>query len=174
MLKTTARMLPGFIAVALGVSLARVSAEPLAGDPGAASDRGSMGQSDGLRFDDKRQQSDELLRRARQAMSERDWETADRMIAQAEGLDAQYSPMYSGDTPKRLRRELERNRLQLRRGPHGSPACNSGRQYGHRISNHYRQKRQRNGGRRNDLRTSQRDGTYPRGRAYEPRNHHGG
>jgi len=107
-LKTTARMLPGLIAVALGASLARVSAEPLTGDLGAGLERSGAARSAGLRFEDKRQQADDLLRRARAAMTENDLETADRLIAQAEALDVQYSPMYLGDTPRKLRRELDR------------------------------------------------------------------
>ena len=111
MLKTTARMLPGLIAIALGLSLARVSAEPVAGDPSAAFDAGSAARPGGFRFDDKRQQADDLLRRARQAMAENDLETADRLVSQAEALDAPYSPMSFGDTPKKLRRELDRKLL---------------------------------------------------------------
>ena len=108
MLKTTARMLPGLIAIALAVSLARASAEPVTSDPNAAFDIGSAARPGGFRFDDKRQQADDLLRRARQAMTENDLETADRLISQAEALDAPYSPMSFGDTPKKLRRELDR------------------------------------------------------------------
>jgi len=121
-LKTTARMLLGLIAVALGASLARVSAEPLTGDLGAGFERSGAARSAGLRFEDKRQQADDLLRRARQAMTENDLETADRLIAQAEALDVQYSPMYLGDTPRKLRRELDRKSPAAGR-PAGRPGA---------------------------------------------------
>ncbi|MBN2580135.1 MAG: hypothetical protein JXB10_14185 [Pirellulales bacterium] len=59
---------------------------------------------------DNRQKADDLLRRARQAMSENDLAAAETLVKQAEALDVSYGPFHLGDTPKRARRELERKR----------------------------------------------------------------
>ena len=58
----------------------------------------------------KDQQAADLVRRARQAMSENDLDAADSLISKAESLGVQYGPFYMGDTPKKARRDLERKR----------------------------------------------------------------
>ncbi len=68
--------------------------------------------------EDKAKQSADLLRRARQAMSENDLTAAETLISQAEALGASYGPLYLGDTPKTVRRDLDRKR----RVSSGSPA----------------------------------------------------
>ncbi|MBR0238811.1 MAG: hypothetical protein IJQ39_12025 [Thermoguttaceae bacterium] len=55
-----------------------------------------------------RTQCADLLQRARQAISEGKLADAETLIGQAESLNVQYEPLYTGDTPARLRRELER------------------------------------------------------------------
>ncbi len=55
-----------------------------------------------------RTQSADLLQRARQAISEGKLADAETLIQQAEGMNVQYETLYTGDTPARLRRELER------------------------------------------------------------------
>lgn len=97
MLRTTARILLGLIGVALALSAALVVAEPVPNDP-----------SPGNRLEDKRLQADDFLRRARQAMAENDFAAASQLIDQADSLGVQYSPFFLGDTPKTLRRELDR------------------------------------------------------------------
>ncbi|MCE5269543.1 MAG: hypothetical protein LLG00_16830, partial [Planctomycetaceae bacterium] len=60
--------------------------------------------------EDKNQQVADLLHRSRQAMAENDLDVAESLIAKAESLGVQYSPLYMGDTPKKARRDLERKR----------------------------------------------------------------
>jgi len=61
---------------------------------------------------DKRAQADDLLQRARQAISENDLEAAEKLVSQAEALGVSYGPFHLGDTPKKVRKELERRREQ--------------------------------------------------------------
>ncbi|HVU88390.1 MAG TPA: hypothetical protein VHD36_13805 [Pirellulales bacterium] len=64
----------------------------------------------GNRAGDSKRQVSQLLSRARKAISEADWETADGLIAQAEALHVQFGKLYFGDTPEKCRAELERLR----------------------------------------------------------------
>ena len=56
-----------------------------------------------------RTQSDDLLRRARQAIREGKYDLANKLISQAEELKVTYDPVFSrfSDTPAKLRKELE-------------------------------------------------------------------
>lgn len=106
-MNTTARILCGWIAVALGLTTALALAQPAPqppapGGPGTAA-RPSTG--------DKRLVADDLLRRARQAMDQNDLQAAAQLIDQAEAMGVEYHPLYTGDSPKKARRDLER-RLQ--------------------------------------------------------------
>ncbi|MGQ9575911.1 MAG: hypothetical protein ACUVUC_11380 [Thermoguttaceae bacterium] len=125
MSKPTTTMLSGLIAVAVSISAAGVLAEPLAPESRSPLDRSISGRSDGPSPADKRQQADDLLHRARQAMAENDLETAGRLIARAEALDVSYGPMHFGDTPKKARRDLER-RLQAAGKQVGRPGAGVG------------------------------------------------
>jgi general secretion pathway protein D len=107
-LRTTASLLTSLIAVALVLSAALVLAQPVPQDSNAAFDRAMAGPSAGTRFEDKRLQADDLLRRARRAMAENDFASAAELVDQAEALNVQYSPLYLGDTPRSLRRDLAR------------------------------------------------------------------
>ncbi len=53
-------------------------------------------------------QADQLLREARQAMSEGNYTVADFKISRAEALQPKYSLFHSGDTPKKARADLEK------------------------------------------------------------------
>ena len=55
-----------------------------------------------------RAQCSDLLQRARQAINEGKLADAETLIGQAESLNVQFEPLYTGDTPARLRRELGR------------------------------------------------------------------
>ncbi|HVX11416.1 MAG TPA: hypothetical protein VHC22_09565 [Pirellulales bacterium] len=55
-----------------------------------------------------KQQVDELLGKARQAMKEGNVETADSLISRAENIPVTFNIMYMGDTPKKARRDLDR------------------------------------------------------------------
>jgi len=109
-LKTTAKPLTGLISVVLwcsvGVGLAGQSST------GNDSSLGTTGasQTASHRSDEARRRCDDLLKRARQAMAENDLESADSLLAQAEAMGVKYGPFDRGDTPKGLRRDLERTR----------------------------------------------------------------
>jgi hypothetical protein len=49
----------------------------------------------------KHDQAEELLKRARQATQEGNFETADSLISQADALDVKYAPLTLSDTPKK-------------------------------------------------------------------------
>ena len=55
-----------------------------------------------------RQKTVDLCKRARQAMDEGRYETADSLLGRAEAMNANFGMMYFGDTPKKVRRDLER------------------------------------------------------------------
>ena len=121
-MKTTARVLTGWIAVALGCS----AGNALAGLPQSAVvawiGTASAGQqTDGSEggTGQRRQKSDELLGRAREAMAQNDLTTADSLISQAEALAIEYPAFYMGDTAKKARRDLEK----MRSATGGSPSA---------------------------------------------------
>ena len=108
MLKTTARILPELVAVALGLSAVlaygqapQAGSAPLYGSPAASSTP-----------EEARRRCDDLLQRARQAMTEGDLAAARTLVDQAERLGVDYGPLHLGDTPKRLRAELEQSLQQ--------------------------------------------------------------
>ncbi len=101
MLKTTATILLGLIAVAWGCTAA------LAQSPNAR-DSTAGGSSPAPTSEEARRQSDDLLHRARQAMAENDLATAGELISRADSLQVPYGVLYMGDTPKKLRLELDR------------------------------------------------------------------
>ena len=103
MLKTTATILLGLIATAWGCTAA------LAQSP-SARDSATVGSSLAPTPEEGRRQSDDLLRRARQAMAENDLATASELISQADSLKVPYGALYMGDTPKKLRLELDHKR----------------------------------------------------------------
>ncbi|MGC3970127.1 MAG: hypothetical protein QM775_23205 [Pirellulales bacterium] len=65
------------------------------------------GQADS---DAARKQVDDLLGRARQAMGEGNLETAESLVGRAESLNVPYGLFHTGDTPKKVRRDLEKAR----------------------------------------------------------------
>ena len=109
-METTARILTGWMAVALGVSagIAAIGPSPTAAaEPaGAASTIPADGSDAGPL--QRRHQADELLQRARDAMAQNDLAAADTLVSRAEALNVQYPAIYLGDTPARVRRDLER------------------------------------------------------------------
>ncbi|MCE9607579.1 MAG: hypothetical protein K8U03_22045, partial [Planctomycetia bacterium] len=70
--------------------------------------------------DAARRQVDDLLGRARQAMQEGNLETADSLLGRAEGAKTSYSLFHTGDTPKKVRRDLEK--LREARGANKAPS----------------------------------------------------
>ena len=107
-MKTTARILTGWIAVAMSFWVGSVAwASPQSGAAAWAA-LASVGQMDGSA--DRQQKADDLLRRAREAMAQNDMKAAETLVSQAEALNVQYPPIYLADTPKKARRDLERIR----------------------------------------------------------------
>jgi general secretion pathway protein D len=108
-LKTTTNAMVGLIAVAILLSASVAAAGPLSNTSQVWLGTVIVGQSAAADSADNRsQQTVELLRRARQAMTENDLSTADALISKAEGLGVQYNWLYQGDTPKKARNDLEK------------------------------------------------------------------
>jgi hypothetical protein len=103
-LKPTARILTGPLALLLGFSMAAVQAgqPPMGGI--------QNGQASSLSGADARRQSDDLLARARMAIQEDNFVAAESVIAQAEALGVDYGVLPMGLTPSKARAELERKR----------------------------------------------------------------
>jgi general secretion pathway protein D len=59
---------------------------------------------------DPREQCEELMIRTRKAIAEENFEIADTLLKRAEQLNVRFAPWHKGDTPKRMRRELEHAR----------------------------------------------------------------
>ncbi|HEV3341582.1 MAG TPA: hypothetical protein VG125_14545, partial [Pirellulales bacterium] len=60
--------------------------------------------------EEARRQVGELLSKARQAMKEGNLETADSYVSRAENIPVTFGMMHMGDTPKKVRRDLDRMR----------------------------------------------------------------
>lgn len=112
-MKTTVKALVGWIALTLVCS----ASTGMAGLSTRAAQTGvvaaMLGQSSGANDSStttagKNEQAADLLRRARQAMTENDLPAADALIQKAESLGVTYSTFHMGDTPKKARRDLER------------------------------------------------------------------
>ncbi len=111
-MKTTTNALVGCIALALVLSARTVAAGPVNGTSETWLAAAALGQSnaaDNLPAD-PRQRSADLLRRARQALAEKDFVAAESLISQADALGVKYNIFYQGDTPEKARRDLERKR----------------------------------------------------------------
>jgi len=70
---------------------------------------GVVGQSNGDAAS-KRSECLDLVSRARQALEDGDLQTCESLLERAEALNVKFSPFYPGDTPKRVRRDLQRKR----------------------------------------------------------------
>jgi len=119
--KLTARILPGLITVALGLMATSLSAEPRTGDANAGTDGAGTSRPVAGTVEQRRHQSDDLLLRARRALAENDLDAASRLVSQAEALEVPYSPLEFGDTPRKLRRELEKRQQAVQRLPQSGP-----------------------------------------------------
>jgi len=115
-LKTTANALVGCIALAMIITTSTAVAGPLGDAPENWLGSVLLGQSStadspaakNTAPKNKGKQVADLLRRARQAMAENDLSTAESLVSQAEGLGVTYNVFYMGDTPKKVRRDLQR------------------------------------------------------------------
>ena len=115
MLKTTANVLVGLMAIVLVLSAGTVEAGPLDCASQAWLAAGFMGQANPATNPavDPQLQSADLLRRAREAMARNDLTAADSLIAQAKALNVKYGMFYMGDTPAKSQRDLEKKRAAI-------------------------------------------------------------
>ncbi|HEX3726223.1 MAG TPA: hypothetical protein VHV08_08265, partial [Pirellulales bacterium] len=67
---------------------------------------GTVSQAGGAKPLSSREEVDSLLAKAHAAIKQGDFQTADKLISQAEKLKVDHSFFYLGDTPKKLRAEL--------------------------------------------------------------------
>ncbi len=92
--------------------LALVTAQAQASSESASAEIATKDATRAVATDDEqvdpRQQVTELLRRARKALEFGDLRNAESLLAQAESLKVRFGILHVGDTPKRLRRDLER------------------------------------------------------------------
>ncbi len=116
-MKTTARILSGVISVLLSCSTGVSLAGPLSIGNDAATTTADASQTGSYRPEEARRRCDDLLRRTRQAMAENDLKTAESLLAQAEALGVEHGAFHRGDTPKTIRRDLERMRKSASSGP---------------------------------------------------------
>ena len=108
MLKATARILAGLVTAAMGLAILCFGAPP------AGAIDGAVGQA---RLPDKKAQADDLLRRARQAMAEGDLAGTEELISRAEALEVNHGLLPIGDTPQKVRRDLEAKRKSAAGSP---------------------------------------------------------
>jgi len=97
----------GLVLVGMGLAVAGSQAASLSTALGWAVGQTAVAQAG---TPDKKAQADDLLRRARQALAENDLDAAEQLVAQAERLGVSYGPMTLGDTPERIRRDIELKR----------------------------------------------------------------
>ena len=111
-LKATASIASGLMAVVLCFSAGRAMAGPVSSGVVALVSAAGLAQTDATTSqpDNKRQQAADLLQRARQAMKEGDLTTADLLVSQADSLKVEYSPITMEDTPRKARQALEQIR----------------------------------------------------------------
>ncbi len=111
-MKTTANNLVGGIAIAIVLSARIAAAGSLCFTSPLWLGTAAMGQSapTDSPTQNRGQVAADLLHRARQAMAENDLPAAEALISRAEALGVTYHPLYMGDTPKKVRRDLERKR----------------------------------------------------------------
>lgn len=104
------RFIKACVAVGLALTTGIASAGPRTGAMATALGAAAMGASPGDTVDtteQSRRQVMDLLSRARQAMDEGRLETAEALVSQAESMNVGFNLFHLGDTPKKVRRDLE-------------------------------------------------------------------
>jgi len=126
-LKTSIRILAGWIAATASLSAGTAVAGPLGGTTEILVATAGLAQvaPSASESKDKRQQTTGLLRQARQAMAEDDLVAAESLISAAEALEVQYGLLHVGDTPKKARRDLDRLRSAAAKSPARSSRSSS-------------------------------------------------
>ena len=108
-MKTISRIVTGLMVVALGFPAVPALAGPSAGGLETSLAVAVLAQAPGGdRPDGRQSESGDLLRRAYQAMDERNFDAAESLISQAEELGVKYGVFHVGPTPKKARRDLKR------------------------------------------------------------------
>jgi general secretion pathway protein D len=69
-----------------------------------------LGEASKVSSKDDRTACEKLLRSAREAMKANNLPVAEKLLQEAESMDVEFSVLYVGDTPKKLKRDLEANR----------------------------------------------------------------
>ncbi|MHB1037739.1 MAG: hypothetical protein ACYC35_25030 [Pirellulales bacterium] len=111
-MKTTLQTLAGCVTVALCFSTPLAQAGVHSSAIHFLAGSAALGQASASsgRTEDRRREVEDLLRRARQAMDQGNWEMAESCVARAEAANVQFGPLYFGDTAKKARRDLEKKR----------------------------------------------------------------
>lgn len=102
----TSKSFPGLIGLVLGLlapSLAMAAGQPCVQLVLVAE---ALAQTNKSKAASDRQEVETLMARARQAIKEGNFETADSLISRAEKMKVEFSLFHLGDTPKKLRADL--------------------------------------------------------------------
>lgn len=133
-MKTTARTVVGLIVVLGCVQVASAGTGPLliAAETVIAQAVVAEAKSEKFLTDrEKRGLSDDLLNRARQAMSEGRLDATENLLKQAESLDVHYNPLNPiSDTPAKVRRDLTRRQASAANKSGGSSGIFSSLPFG--------------------------------------------
>lgn len=112
-MKTTAQQIAATVAILCGLGPAVAFAGGLEYATQTVMAAGLMAQAGSEQ--EARDQVDQLLAQARQAMRNGDFAAAEKFISEAEGKNVRYGLFHLGDTPKKARRDLEES--QQRKSP---------------------------------------------------------
>lgn len=107
-MKTLTRMMLASMLASLVVPTSTSQASPVLSTARAHLGILAIGQDKEVQAENPREEVASLLARARAAMSEGDFKAADSCIEQAESLNVKFPFLYQGDTPKKARRDLEK------------------------------------------------------------------
>jgi len=102
----TLKSLPAFAALTLGIAIPATASALEAHSVGLLLAAQATGQTNKSQAASDRHEAEDLMVRARQAIKEGNIETADSLITRAEKLNVEYSMFRLGDTPKKLRADL--------------------------------------------------------------------
>lgn len=112
-MKAISRLLRAWIVIPLvwGACAVPAAAQSL---PALAAGSALVAQSgdDDLTPEDRRRRVLELIAAARQSMKAQRWDTAEAQLSRAEELGAHFGVLHFGDTPKKVRQDLERMRAK--------------------------------------------------------------
>ena len=112
-LKTISRRFGAWIVLGLGVG-ACAPAALASGIPAVAVGLAVVAQAEesDLSPEDRRLRATELMAAARQSMKSGDFDAAQLQVERAEGLEPTFGVLHLGDTPKKVRQDLERQRAK--------------------------------------------------------------